>query len=213
MPGLFDKVAKDLQNGFLTLSEKAAEWVKTGTEALRGGMEVASTKATYASRLAKLKWEQNVLQREIEKAFTALGGQAYELFAAGQLQELGTRAQDKLEQLRSLEQKLEEKEKEIEILSKNLNFTSTGSSDLKDLRQDMEGAGGTIVQVTIVPNSPAAHKACREIAASPDLMIGAILRADEIVIPTPDTILLPGDRVTLLGRKEAVQQAAQMLAG
>ena len=212
MPGLFDKVARDLQNSFLTISEKAAEWLKTGTEALRGGMEAASSKATYASRLAKAKWEQNVLQREIEKAFTALGGQAYELFTAGKLQELAQAAGEKLEHLRGLEQTLEEKEREVEALSKNFGAAS-GASDFKDLHQDLEGAGGTIMQVTVAGQSSAAHKSCRELAFSPDLMIGAVLRADEIIIPTPETILLPGDRVTLLGKKEAVQQAARMLAG
>jgi K+/H+ antiporter YhaU regulatory subunit KhtT len=213
MPSLFDKVAKDLQDGFLTLSERAAEWLKTGTEALRGGMEVASAKAAQASKLAKLKWEQNVLQREIEKTFTALGGQAYELFSSGRLQELANVAREKFEKLRDLEKKLEEKEQESETHSKNLGTAQASASDLKDLRKDLEGAGGTIVQVTVSPQSVTAHKACREIAFSQDLMIGAIVRAEEMIIPAHDTILLPGDRVTLLGKKEAVQQAAQMLAG
>ena len=213
MPSLFDKVAKDLQASFLTMSEKAGEWLKTGTEALRGGMEVASAKAAHASKLAKLKWEQNVLQRDIEKAFTSLGGQAYELFAAGRLQELEVAAKDKFEQLRDLEKKLEEKEQESEKLSRSLGPTDASSSELRDLRQDLEAAGGTIMQITVTPQSAVAQKACRELALSQDLMIGAIMRAEEMIIPAPDTILMPGDRITLLGKKEAVQQAAQMLAG
>ncbi|MGH7491573.1 MAG: TrkA C-terminal domain-containing protein [bacterium] len=213
MPSLFDKVAKDLQDSFLTLSEKAGEWLKTGTEALRGGMEMASAKAAHASKLAKLKWEQNVLQREIEKAFTALGGHAYELFAAGQLQELGNAAKERFEQLQDLEKKLEEKEQENEHISRSFTPAPGTSSDLKDLRKDLEDVGGTIMQFTVTPQSALAHKACREVAFSQDLMIGAILRADELIIPAQDTILMPGDRVTLLGKKEAVQQAAQRLVG
>src|SRR5262245_23565749 len=213
MPSLFDKVAKDVQDSFLTLSDKAGGWLKTGTEALRGGVEVASTKATHASRLAKLKWEQNVLQREIEKAFTALGGQAYELFATGRLEQLGHAAQEKFEHLRGLEKELEEKELESEKLSKSFSPAAGSSSELKDLHRDLQDAGGTIMHVTVAPQSALAHKACREVALSQDLMIGAILRADELIVPAQDTILNPGDRVTLLGKKEAVQQAAQMLAG
>ena len=211
MSGLFDKVVKDLQDGVLTLSEKAADWLKTGSEAFRGGMETASAKAAHASKLAKLKWEQNVLQREIEKAFTALGGQAYELFTAGQLPELGNAAREKFEHLRSLEDKLEEKEKEIEGLSQSLGAAGASSPDLKDLRKDLEGAGGTILQITVKPQSFAANKALHQITLPQDLILGVILRGEEMIIPTRDTILLAGDRLTLLGKKEAVQQAEQML--
>jgi K+/H+ antiporter YhaU regulatory subunit KhtT len=211
MPALFDKVAKDLQGSVLTLSEKAAEWIKTGAETLRGGMELASAKAAHASKLAKLKWEQNVLQREIEKAFTALGGQTYELFTARQLQQLEEAAQDKFSLLRELEQKLAMKEQEMENLSRSFS-AATASGNMKDLRQDLEGAGGTIVQITITAQAFAANKALHEIALPQDLILGAILRAEEMIIPAHDTILLPGDRVTLLGKKEAVQQAAKLLA-
>ncbi len=213
MSGLFDKVARDLQDSFLTLSERAGEWLKTGAEAVRGGVETASTKAALVSKVAKLKWEQNLLQSEIEKAFTALGGQAYELFSAGRLQDLENVGREKLEQLRALEQKLEEKEKEVENLSKNFSATSANAPDMNDLRQDLEGAGGKILQVTISAQSFAANKALHEIVLPGDILIGAIVRAEEMIIPARDTILLPGDRITLLGKKEAVLQAAHIFGG
>jgi len=211
MSSLFDKVAKDLQDGVLTLSERAAELFKTGTEALRGSMEMASTRAAHAAKLAKLKWELNVLQREIEKVFTALGGQTYELFVVDRLPELAQAAQEKFASLRALEQKLEDKEKEIEILTQSFSATTAQPDDLKNLRQDLEGAGGTIMQVHVSAQSSAAHRACGEIGFSHDLIIGALLRGEEIIMPSPETVLLPGDRVTLLGKKEAVQQAARLL--
>lgn len=212
MPGLFDKIAKDLQDSVLTLSEKAAEWFKTGAETLRGGVELASAKAAQASRFAKLKWEQNLLQREIEKAFTALGGQVYELFSTGQLPTLEEAARDKFELLRELEAKLAAKEKEIERLSREQD-AAAGQAGMKDLRQDLEGAGGTIMQLTITAQAFAANKALQEIALPQDLVIGAVLRGEDMIMPARETVLMPGDRVTLLGKKEAVQQAARLLAG
>lgn len=207
MASLWDKIAQDVQAGVLTLSEKTGEWLKFGAEALRGGMETASTKAAQASKLAKLKWEQNLLQREIEKAFTALGGQAYELFGLDKLNDLAEAGREHFEHLRRLEAELEAKEKEIESLPKI--FTGEPNADFQN---DLERNGGALTQVTIGQNSPGANRAIKEIGFSHDLIVGMILRGEEIVIAGADTVLLPGDRITLLGKKAAVQQAEMMLA-
>jgi len=208
MASLWDKIAQDVQAGVLTLSEKTGEWLKLGAEALRGGMETASNKAAQASKLAKLKWEQNLLQREIEKAFTALGGQAYELYVQGKLGELEKAGQEKFEHLRKLEAELEAKEQEIE----NLPKIFATEAHAPDLQSDLERNGGALTQVTIGAHSPAAHRPLKEVGLPSDLVVGMILRGEEIVIANAETVLLPGDRITLLGKKEAVQQALTMLA-
>ncbi len=208
MASLWDKIAEDVQAGVLTLSEKTGEWLKLGAEALRGGMESASTKATQASKLAKLKWEQNILQREIEKAFTALGGQAYELFVHDKLNELAENSREKFAQLRKLEMDLLAKEKEIESLPKIFATEEPAA----DLQADLERSGGALTQVTIAAQSRAAQRSLKDLGLPNDLVIGMILRGDEIVIANTDTVLLPGDRLTLLGKKEAVQRALNLFA-
>ncbi len=110
---LWEKIARDLQQSATTFSELASEWIKSGAEALREGLETASEKTAQATKLAKLKWEKSLIHREIEKAFLALGGQVYEWHVQGKLSEVATLAQDKFEALRALESKLESKEKEI----------------------------------------------------------------------------------------------------
>ncbi len=212
MASLWDKIAQDVQTGVLTLSEKTGEWLKLGAEALRGGMETASNKAAHASKLAKLKWEQNLLQREIEKAFTALGGQAYELYAHDKLGELAESGREKFEQLRKLEAELEAKEKEIESLPKIFATEASAPEHAPDWQNDLERNGGTLTQVTLDAQSAAAHRQLKEIGLPHDLVVGMILRGEEIVIANAETVLLPGDRITLLGKKEAVQQALTMLA-
>ncbi len=213
MASLWDKIAQDVQAGVLTLSEKTGEWLKLGAEALRGGMEAASAKAAHASKLAKLKWEQNLLQREIEKAFTSLGGQAYELFVNDKLRDLAANGREKFEQLRKLEAELEAKEKEIENLPKIFAAEPSGQANTPDLQSDLERNGGALTQVAIAANSPAANRQVKEIGLPGDLIVGMILRGEEILITNAETTLLPGDRVTLLGKKEAVQQAVALLAG
>ncbi len=110
---LWEKIASDLQQSATTLSELASDWIKSGAEALREGLETASEKTAQATKLAKLKWEKNLIHREIEKTFLALGGQVYEWHVQGKLSEVAMLAQDKFEALRLLEGKLESKEKEI----------------------------------------------------------------------------------------------------
>lgn len=210
MASLWDKIAQDVQAGVLTLSEKTGEWLKIGAEALRGGMETASAKATYTSKMAKLKWEQNLLQREIEKAFTGLGGQTYDLFIADRLSELPEVARDKFEQLRKLEADLDAKEIELENLPKTFAASSDRSSAM-DWQGDLERSGGTVTQISITAQTPAAHRKLSELNLSADIVVGAILRGEEMLIATADTTILPGDRVTLLGKKEAVAQAAQLM--
>lgn len=208
MASLWDKIAQDVQAGVLTLSEKTGEWLKLGAEALRGGMESASHKAAQASKLAKLKWEQNLLQREIEKAFTALGGQAYELFVQDKLGELAEQAREKFEQLRKLETDLLAKEKEIESLPKIFDDPESAP----DLQTDLERSGGALTQATLGVHSRAAQRMIKDLGLPNDLVVGMILRGEEIVIANAETVLLPGDRITLLGKKEAVQQALLVFA-
>lgn len=209
MPSLWDKIAQDVQAGVLTLSEKTGEWFKIGAEALRGGMETASAKAAYTSKMAKLKWEQNLLQREIEKAFTGLGGQTYDLFVAGKLNELSEAARERFEHLRKLEAELDVKEQELENLPKT--FSASAERGAKDWQSDLERSGGTVMQVAIAAQAPAANRRLSELNLSADLVVGAILRGEEMLIATADTTILPGDRITLLGKKEAVAQAAQLM--
>jgi len=213
MANLWDRIAQDVQTGVLTLSEKTGEWLKLGAEALRGGMETASNKAANASKLAKLKWEQNLLQREIEKAFTGLGGKTYELYVNGKLNELEATSREQFAQLRKLEAELEAKEQEIENVPKTFASETNAQKAASDLQSDLERNGGALTQVAITAESPAANRKLSEIGLPSDLVVGMILRGEEVIITTTETTLLPGDRVTLLGKKEAVQQAVALLSG
>ncbi len=213
MANLWDKIAQDVQTGVLTLSEKTGEWLKLGAEALRGSMEAASNKAAQASKLAKLKWEQNLLQREIEKAFTGLGGKTYELYVNGKLNELEATSREEFEQLRKLEAELEAKEQEIENLPKTFASEPNAQKVASDLQSDLERNGGALTQVAITAESPAANRKLSEIGMPSDVVVGMILRGEQVLIASADTVLLSGDRITLLGKKAAVQQAVLLLTG
>lgn len=125
---LWEKIAKDLQQSATTFTEMASDFIKSGAEVIREGIEVASEKTAQATKLAKLKWEKSMIHRDIEKAFLALGGQAYELYVQGKLADLATAAFDKLEELRILESKLDGKDQEIA----DLQNTGTASAPKQD---------------------------------------------------------------------------------
>jgi len=208
---LWERITKEIQEGAYTISEKAGEFFRSGAELLKDGVEVASEKAAYASRLAKLKWERSVLHREIEKAFTALGGQAYELFVQEKLGELAEAAKDKFENLRDLEAKLESKEQEIENLPKTFSAEGGAKSGVADLKKDLEAGGGTIVQTVLKEQSTLVGQKLKNLALPQDVLIGTIVRGDKVIIPEGDTVLMVGDRITILGKKEAIDQVIALV--
>lgn len=207
---LWEKIRSEVQSGAATFTERASDIFKSSAEVLRGGMESVSQKAAYASKLAKLKWELNMLHREIEKAFTALGGQAYELSSQGRLAELETAAQDKLVLLRQLEQALANKEKEIADLPSSIPESEGAHLHLK---KDLATAGGTIEQIILTEQSPIVNQALKEIDLPADLLIGTVVRGQEVIFPEGSTVFQPGDRITVLGKKAAVEEAIRKIGG
>ena len=207
---LWDKIRNEVQSGAATFTEKAADIFKSSADVLRGGMESVSQKAAYASKLAKLKWELNMLHREIEKAFTALGGQTYELSTQGKLADLETVAKDKLALLQQLEQALASKEKEIADLPSSMPDSQGAHTHLK---KDLASAGGTIEQIILTDQSTIVNRPLKDIELPTDLLIGTVVRGQEVIFPEGSTVFQVGDRVTLLGKKAAVEATIRKIGG
>ena len=65
---LWEKIKKGLEEGASAVSDKAADWLKTGTEAVKEGTEKVSEKIVYGSKLAKFKYEYRNIHKAIEKS-------------------------------------------------------------------------------------------------------------------------------------------------
>ena len=103
---LWQKIKKGLEQGTSTVSEKAAEQLKDGAKVVKEDAGKVSEKTVYASKLAKLKWEQRGIEKAILGELTKLGGKLYNLFCGNSEMHLKKGTQEDVQRLRSLEQDL-----------------------------------------------------------------------------------------------------------
>jgi len=210
---LWETIKNGLGEGFSSASEKAAEWFKTGAEAVKEGTGKASERIAYSSKLAKLKYDYRNIHKAIEKEFTELGGKAYNLFCENKVVDLEKDANENIQRLNSLENDLKNKEKEIEELPKAFAFgtESIDKRSVDDLKKDLEAGGGTIEQVVIEDKSSFLGKKLKEIQLPEDALVGTIIRGEEVIIPDGETVFQINDKVTLLGKREDVEKTIEQM--
>lgn len=61
------------------------------------------------------------------------------------------------------------------------------------------GAGTRAYELTVTAASPAAGKKLKDAGLPKGALVTSIARADDFILPDGDTVLLPGDRLSLLG--------------
>jgi len=208
---LWEKIKKGLDEGVSAVSDKAAEWLKTGTEAVKEGTEKVSEKIVYGSKLAKLKYEHRGIQKAIKPEFTELGGKVYQLFAENRLEDLEKETEENIQKLSSLEKKLKNKEKEIEGLPKTFETEPIDKKNVDELKKDLEAGGGTIEQIIIEDKSVFLGKKLKEVQLPEDALVGTIIRHEEVIIPDGETVFELGDKVTLLGKREDVEKTIEQM--
>jgi K+/H+ antiporter YhaU regulatory subunit KhtT len=203
---LWETIKKGMEEGASAVSEKAAEWLKTGSASFKEGSEMASEKIAYGTKLAKLKYEYRAIQKAIEKEFTELGGIVFHVLNEKTGADLKKETRDSISKISSLEEELKIKEKEIEELPKSFNNNSIDRKNVDQLKKNLETGGGTIEQVVIEKKSPFLGKKLKEITLPDDALVGTIIRNDDVIIPDGDTIFQLDDKVTLLGKREDVEK-------
>jgi len=211
---LWKKIREGFEEGFSSVSEKAGDWLKNGAGAVKEGTEKASEKVLYSSKLAKLKYEYRNIHKAIEKEFTEFGGKAYNLLCENKAVDLEKEVEENIQRLTALENDLKNKEKEIEELPRSFGMESIDRRSVQELKMDLEAGGGTIEQIIIEEGSPFLDKKLKEIQLPEDALVGAIIRGEEVIIPSGETDFQTGDKVTLLGKREDIEKTiGQMKPG
>ncbi|MFM7308423.1 MAG: potassium channel family protein [Actinomycetota bacterium] len=77
----------------------------------------------------------------------------------------------------------------------------------------MKGGKAELVEVTLAETSPAANKALSELVLPRSATIVALVRAERVMVPTPDTVLRPGDEVMALITEDAEAAVSKLLVG
>lgn len=71
---------------------------------------------------------------------------------------------------------------------------------------------GEVIEAEALETSPVIGQALRDIELPEDVIIGAILRGDEVIIPRGDTVIKPKDRVVLFAAAAAVKAIERMFS-
>ena len=185
---LWEKIKKGFGAGVVTVTEK--------TDAL--------------STIARLNWEKFKIQKSIEKEMNKLGGTVYQLHVESREKDLLNETSDIVRKLNELEEQLQAKVEEIKEAS---NKGEIDKKQLKEFKHDLELGDGAIEQLVIDDKCKIAGKKLMEITFPANVLVGAIVRDDKVIIPDGNTVIQTGDKVTLLGEKDDVKDALKMIAG
>jgi len=183
------------------LWEKIKESVSFGADLINSAVDV--------SDLSRLQAEVEEMQTQIRQAFTSLGGEFYSQYVGGGSGDLSTTLQQQIEALRSMQPDLEEKEAELEALMTQYEEQSITMSQLREFKEALDNAGGSLEYVQVLEQSPVCHKTLKEIEIPDEVLAGLVIRDGTVVIPDGDTCIEPDDRIVLLGKKEAVIEFLQ----
>ncbi|MBC8184002.1 hypothetical protein H8E88_23145 [candidate division KSB1 bacterium] len=171
-------------------------------------LETISEKTVELSHSAKLNWEKQSLQKSINKEFNELGGIVYHLFAEKQEDKFTEETKEVFEKLTSLYDQLKEKDKLLEEISED---EEVDREQLREFRKDLEMGGGAIEQYLIEEKSSLVNKKLKDIQLPKNVLLGAVVRENKVIIPDGQTTLKIGDRVTFIGEKDEIEEAMKML--
>jgi Trk K+ transport system NAD-binding subunit len=180
-------------------------WKKIKND-LEEGIETFSEKSIEISRLVKLNWELRGIQKQINREMIALGELVYRLSNTDKENQLAASARENVLKLDSLDQQMGEKEESIRDLTFQID-----RKQVKGLKKDLEMGDGTIEQVVVEKNSPFVGKKLMDIQLPKNVLIGTIVRKNQMIVPDGHTIINAGDRITLLGKLDDVEEVVSAI--
>lgn len=83
---------------------------------------------------------------------------------------------------------------------------SHGAVDVIELAQDRI----ELVQLSLGEDAKHVHKPLMKLAIPRDTLVAALVREGQLVVPGGADVLLPGDRIYMIGKREAIQEAEDM---
>ena len=183
---IWEKIKSKLSEGVETISDKTSEW----------------------SHIAKLRWEEHNIQRSLEQSKNELGGKVYQLHVEQRESQLIDETKEIIQKIKTFDGQLENKKSEIQqIIERGVD-----ARQLKEFRKDLELGDGKIEQIVVDESSKIVGKKLLEVKFPKNVLVGAIVRNEHVIIPDGKTFFQSGDKVTLLGEKDDVAEATQILS-
>ncbi len=175
-------------------------------DSLEQAIEVTSEKGTKYSQLIKLKWDSRTIHKNIHKQMEVLGEKIFAFYPDPEEEKVKKETTEQVKQITALEEELKKKEEKIEELKSGIE-----PKYMRGFKKDLEMGDGTIEQIEIGAKSTLVGKKLSEIKLPGEVLIGSVVRNQEVIIPDGETELKEADRLTVLGKKDEVQRVVVQL--
>jgi len=175
-------------------------------DGLEQAIEVSSEKGTKYSHLIRLRWDCRTLHKKIHNQMAELGSKIYELHPNPEEEKIKNETSDYVKEINRLEEELKMKEEEIAELKSGIE-----QKHMRGLKKDLEMGDGTIEQIVVGEKSSLIGKKLSEIKLPGEVLIGSVVRKEEVIIPDGETEINTGDRLTILGKKDEVEKVIRQL--
>ncbi|MCG8605106.1 TrkA C-terminal domain-containing protein [bacterium] len=195
-----------MQEGVTVVSEKASDLVDASQEKL----EKLANDQIDAMEVSQLQGEVDELRNTIRNQFTALGGELYVLYTTGKKDApvdedaITEFMQVQIQKLEKLREQLEAKEQMLTELNEKYEAQSISMTELRRFRDELEAAGGALEHLAVDESSPCIGKTLGEVEYPLDIVLELIIRKGAAIIPSGETEIESGDKIVLMGKKEAV---------
>ena len=156
------------------------------------------------TRASQIKLRMIFQENNIEEDFLHLGSRVYDLSK-------GEAPISDEPEVNRLLQDITSRKKEFALLKEE--FRKFWGEEAKTLKTNLEKGGGVLEQVELPFHSPAKGRKIKDLELPKEVLLGPIVRNEDLVIPDGETELREADRVTLMGKKKDVQATAQLLRG
>lgn len=208
----WEKIRSDIQGMSSKFSERAGEFLKESTDAIKSGAGRAAAKTSYTAQLASLNWQEQGIQKKMQAKYNEIGSLAYQLKRENRMKEFDSQASEHFDALKSLQDEIAEIDNKKEGLAQEYEIEKDEHENIQSLTRDLHAGGGVITQIAVDSGSPLVGKKLMDVRLPKEALFATIVRGEEVIIPDGKTIFLEGDKVSILGKEEDVAKAVAELS-
>ena len=190
---------------FEKLKSSISDFSKVSAETAREGIEKLSEKSTEFIVLNKAKMEKKSIEKKIEDSYTELGNEFHAMYNSKKLKKSSSDLKEFSDKIDEYKAELHKQKIEIHELYSKLSPETLKKEKINSLTELLDDGGCTIEQLRIEKNSPIAGKRLKNIKLPKQVLVGVVQRGDETIIPDGTFGFQVADQITLLGKKDDVE--------
>ncbi len=196
---------------FEKLKSSISDFSKVSAETAREGIEKLSEKSTEFIELNKARMENKSIQKKIEDSYTELGIEFLTMYNSKKLKKSSSGLEKFSDKINEYKTELHKKEIEFHELRSKLSPETLKKEKINSLKELLDDGGCTIEQLRIEKNSPIAGKRLKNIKLPKQVLVGVVQRGDETIIPDGTFGFQVEDQITLLGKKDDVEDTIKKI--